>query len=109
MGKDRNMGNVVVTGHEYTDVYLELDLVNTKWWHTELWLLNLCGEYSKCCLSVVGGVLGSKDGFSFVEMWYICSALQRGVGILKLSLPHLYPSSSCASSLSKVSFSVATK
>ena len=65
------------------------ELVKTKWWHTELWLLNLCGEGSGCCLAVLSAVVGSKYRFSLVEMWYICDALLRGVGILKLSLPLL--------------------
>ena len=37
MGRDRNIGNVVVTAHEYISICLELDLL-TKWYHlVELW------------------------------------------------------------------------
>ena len=57
------------------------ELVNTRWQHIGLWLLNLWGQCSGCCSAVVSGVVGSKDKFLLMEMWYICGALLRGVGI----------------------------
>ena len=74
-------GSLVLTG------LLLSELVDTKWQHPGLWHLNLLGECSGCCSAVVSDLVGSKDRFFLVEMWYICSALLRGVGILKLSLP----------------------
>ena len=42
-------GSLVLTGLSSSE------LLNTKWWHTGLWLLNLC------CSAMVAGVVGSKD------------------------------------------------
>ena len=63
------------------------ELLNTKWWCTGLWHLNLWGECTGCCLAVVSGVVGLKNKFSLTDTWYICGTLLRGVGMLKLSLP----------------------
>ena len=63
------------------------ELLNTKWWHTGLWVLNLWGECTGCYSAVVSGVVGSKDKFSLIEMWYTHGALLRGVEMFKLSLP----------------------
>ena len=71
-------GSLVLTGLPLSE------LVNTKWQHTELQLLNLCKECSGCCSALVSGVVGSKDIFLPVEMWYIHGALLTEVGILKL-------------------------
>ena len=57
------------------------ELLNTKWWCTGLWHLNLPGECTRCCSAVESGVVGSGDKFSLTEMWYICRALLRGVGM----------------------------
>ena len=97
-----NLGSCVLTGLS------SLELVNTKWWHAGLWLLNLLERCSRCCSAVVSGVVGSKDIFSLVEMWYIHGAFLRGMGILKILFPLSYPSS-CASSCLKASFKVVTK
>ena len=80
--------------------------LNIKQQCTGLQLLNLLGECSMCCSAVVSGMLGSKDKFSLVEMWYIHGVLLRGVDIFKLSLPLLYPLSSCVNTCSKTSFKV---
>ena len=58
---------------------------------------------------MVCGVAGSKEIFLSLETWWILEVLLRGVGMLKISLPLSYPSSSKASLLSKAAFSVVTK
>ena len=55
------------------------------------------------------GVAVPKDKFSCVETWYSHGAWHRGVGILTLSLPLLYPVSSLASYHSKALFKVVTQ
>ena len=65
------------------------ELLNTKWCHTCLWLLSLWNECTGCCSAVVSSVVGLKDKFSLMEMWYIHGALLREVGIFKLPLPLL--------------------
>ena len=37
MGRDRNIGNMVVTAHEYISVYLEVDLLIKCHHLVELW------------------------------------------------------------------------
>ena len=46
---------------------------------------------------VLCSVVGLKEIFSSLETWLILEVLLRGVGVLKLSLPLSYPSSSKAS------------
>ena len=58
---------------------------------------------------VLHGVVGSKEVLSSLETWWILGLHLRGVGMLKFSLPLLYPSSSNASLLSKAALSVVMK
>ena len=72
---------------------------------------------NQCCtglqcdwlVPVLHGVAGSNEMFSSLETWLILEVLLRGVGMLKFSLPLLYPSSSNVSLLSKAAFSVVKK
>ena len=100
-------GNALLRSGMVSGVGLSsLELLNVKQWCTELWLLNLLEECSRWCAAVINNLVGSKEIFSLVEMWYRHGAFCRGVGMFKLSLPLSYPSSSCASCYWKVSVKV---
>ena len=76
------------------------EVLNDIQQHTGLW--------HDWLVSVVCGVEGSKEMFSSLETWWILGVL-RGVGMLKFSLPLLYPSSSKASLPSNAALSMVTK
>ena len=69
------------------------ELLKDNWHHTGLW--------HSLLVPVLCGVVGSKDMLSSLETWCILGVHLRGVGMLKFSLPLMYPSSSNVSLLSK--------
>ena len=77
------------------------ELVNDNWQCT--------GLQCDWMVPVQCGVVGSNEVLSSLKTWWILGLHLRGVGMLKFSLPLLYPSSSNASLLSKAALSVVTK
>ena len=59
----------VIDVHHWVSQGSPSELLNTKWQFTGPWLLNLWGECTGCCSTVVSGVVGSKDKFSLMETW----------------------------------------
>ena len=71
--------------------------------------LNHTGLQCDSLVPVLHSVAGSKEAFLTLEMWWILEVLLSGVGMLKFSLPLLYPSSSNMSLLLNAALRVVTK
>ena len=96
-------GNIMVVhdGMSTEELSSSMEVLKVNWQHTGLWCDWL--------VPVLCGITGSKETFSSFKTWCILEALLSEVGMLKLSLPLSYPSSSNARLLSNVALNVVTK